>query len=124
MNQDPYTVLNISRTATTDEVKRAFHKLAHQHHPDKQGGNAEKFKEVSAAYAEINKRIATGVHTTYPKGAEDPVDFGERIYRWKREAAERHSTDAQSWRAKATQSAVESALDDIFAQWDKIAKDI
>lgn len=61
MIKDPYTVLGVSRIATADEVKRAFHRLAHQHHPDK-GGNAEKFKECSAAYAEINRYIASGYH--------------------------------------------------------------
>ncbi len=48
--QDPYTVLGISKTASDDEVKKAYRKLAHQHHPDKKGGNAGKFKEINEAY--------------------------------------------------------------------------
>lgn len=51
MITDPYAILGITPAASRDEVKRAFHKLAHQYHPDKPTGNAEKFKQVSAAYA-------------------------------------------------------------------------
>jgi len=35
---DFYTILGIPRNASQDEVKKAYRKLAHQHHPDKQGG--------------------------------------------------------------------------------------
>lgn len=48
--KDYYHVLGISRDASQDEVKRAFRALAHKHHPDKAGGDEEKFKEINAAY--------------------------------------------------------------------------
>jgi len=47
--KDYYKVLGISRDASTEEVKKAFHKLAHKYHPHK-GGDEEKFKEVNEAY--------------------------------------------------------------------------
>jgi len=50
MPQDYYKLLGISKTATEDEIKKAFRKLAHQHHPDKKGGNEAKFKEINEAY--------------------------------------------------------------------------
>lgn len=48
-NKKLYEVLGITQKATQDEVKKAFRKLAIQHHPDK-GGDPEKFKEINAAY--------------------------------------------------------------------------
>jgi DnaJ-class molecular chaperone len=46
---DHYAALGVARTATADEIKRAFRKLASQHHPDK-GGDTHKFQEIQAAY--------------------------------------------------------------------------
>lgn len=50
MNNDPYTILGVPRTATQDEIKKAYRKLAHQFHPDKNKGDDVKFKEVNEAY--------------------------------------------------------------------------
>src|SRR3990167_2760322 len=49
--KDYYEVLGVDKKATKDEIKKAFHKLAHKYHPDKGGGDTEKFKEVSEAYS-------------------------------------------------------------------------
>lgn len=46
---DPYETLGVARDASTDDIKKAFRKLSHQHHPDK-GGDAQKFQEINAAY--------------------------------------------------------------------------
>lgn len=59
MSQDPYQVLGISRTATDDEVKRAYRELSRKYHPDSYVDNPlsslaeEKFKEVQEAYDSI-----------------------------------------------------------------------
>lgn len=50
MAKDYYEILGVSRTASPAEIKQAFRKLAHQHHPDKGGGDEQKFKEINAAY--------------------------------------------------------------------------
>jgi molecular chaperone DnaJ len=46
---DYYELLGVQKTASQDEIKKAFHKLAHKHHPDK-GGDEKKFKEINEAY--------------------------------------------------------------------------
>ena len=50
MNKDYYTILGIERNATKDDIKKAFRKLAHKHHPDKGNTDDAKFKEISEAY--------------------------------------------------------------------------
>jgi molecular chaperone DnaJ len=59
MAKDYYTILGVSKTATEDEIKKAYRKLAHQYHPDKTGGDDKKFKEINEAYqvlSDKNKR--------------------------------------------------------------------
>jgi molecular chaperone DnaJ len=48
--RDYYELLGVKKDASADEIKKAFRKLAVQHHPDKEGGNEEKFKEINEAY--------------------------------------------------------------------------
>lgn len=51
--RDYYSLLNVSRSANADEIKKAYRKLAMQYHPDKNPGDKkaeEKFKEISEAY--------------------------------------------------------------------------
>ena len=64
---NPYSVLGVSQTASDDEIKQAYRKLAKQHHPDR-GGDEEKFKAVNEAYDNIKN--------PQPKQPEYPQGFG------------------------------------------------
>lgn len=50
MAKDYYSTLGLNKEASQDEIKRAFRKLAVEHHPD-HGGDQEKFKEINEAYS-------------------------------------------------------------------------
>lgn len=54
MAQNYYDLLGVGKSASQDEIKKAFRKLAHQHHPDKSGGNEAKFKEINEAYSVLS----------------------------------------------------------------------
>lgn len=48
--RDYYEVLGVAKSASADEIKKAFRKLAVEYHPDKEGGDEAKFKEANEAY--------------------------------------------------------------------------
>jgi molecular chaperone DnaJ len=59
MAKDYYAILGVDRSASDDEIKKAYRKMAHKYHPDKSHGDEEKFKEVNEAYqvlSDKNKR--------------------------------------------------------------------
>ncbi|MCU1426074.1 MAG: chaperone protein DnaJ, partial [Actinomycetia bacterium] len=92
--KDYYSVLGVSKDATEKEISRAYKKLAKQHHPDANPGNAsaeDHFKDVSAAYDvlgdkdkkteydEVRRMVAAGVGPggASPGGGAFNFDFGD-----------------------------------------------
>jgi len=85
--RDYYEVLGVSRDASDDEIKKAFRKVARQHHPDLQSDPQEKkkaeekFKEAGEAYdvlsnAEMRKRYDMFGHSGGPHGFGGAEGFG------------------------------------------------
>ena len=56
MSKDYYEILGVAKTATEEEIKKAFRKKAHQHHPDKDGGDEAMFKEINEAYQVLGNK--------------------------------------------------------------------
>ncbi len=55
-SKDYYKILGVERGASEEDIKKAYRKLAHQHHPDKKGGDAEQFKAINEAYQVLSNR--------------------------------------------------------------------
>jgi len=83
---DYYDVLGVPKNASSEEIKKAFHKLAHKHHPHK-GGDEKKFKEINEAYQILSDkekraqydrfgRVFDGGQPTGGQGGQNWGDFG------------------------------------------------
>ncbi len=88
-----YETLGVRPGASAEEIKKAYHRLAHQHHPDK-GGSLTKMKEINAAYNEIKDGKGGGGRTT-----DDPfTGFNyEDIFRKYKEQSEQASNFYQNF---------------------------
>jgi molecular chaperone DnaJ len=56
MAKDYYNILGVNKSASDDDIKKAYRKLAHQYHPDKTGGDDKKFKEINEAYQVLSDK--------------------------------------------------------------------
>src|SRR5580698_8148391 len=73
--RDYYEVLEVSRTADFEEIKKAYRKLAVKYHPDKNPGDhtaEDRFKELSEAYEALNDPQKRAVYDQYGHAAFDP----------------------------------------------------
>jgi DnaJ-class molecular chaperone len=71
LGKDYYKILNISKTASNDEIKKSYRKLARKYHPDLNPNNKvaeEKFKDISEAYEVLSNEEA---RKTYDAGGID-----------------------------------------------------
>lgn len=90
MAKDYYATLGVSRSASADEIKRAYRKLAHQHHPDKASGNEQKFKEINEAYQVLSHAEKRAQYDKFgqvfeggaPTGGGWPGGFHQGGVRW------------------------------------------
>lgn len=76
---DAYQTLGVNRDASPEDIKRAYRKLAAQHHPDK-GGDTAKFQEVQRAYETLSDPVKRQQHDnpfqSGPQGSHFEFHFG------------------------------------------------
>lgn len=75
MKKDYYKILGVERTASEEEIKKAYRKLAHKYHPDKAGGDEAKFKEISEAYQTLMDKQKRATYDRFGT-AEGQSPFG------------------------------------------------
>jgi len=79
MRKDYHLILNVSREASGEEIKKAYRKLALEFHPDRNPGNKdaeEKFKEISEAYAVLSDGEKRARYERYGADEGTMFDFG------------------------------------------------
>ncbi len=81
MDFDPkknyYEILGVGETASSDEIKQAFKKLAVKHHPDKKGWDKKKFQEINEAYQTLGDEKKKGQYDAYRSGWFNGFGWGQ-----------------------------------------------
>lgn len=80
---DYYEVLGVQKSASQDEIKKAFHKLAHKYHPDK-GGDEKKFKEINEAYQVLSDKTKRAQYDQFGRTFDQgqPGGFDASGFNW------------------------------------------
>ncbi len=65
MDKDYYKVLGVSESATAEEIKKTYRKLAFRYHPDKNPGSEEMMKEINEAYAVLSDQKKREAYDSY-----------------------------------------------------------
>ena len=73
---DYYNILGVDRNASEEQLKKAYKKASMQHHPDRNGGSDEKFKQINEAYSALKDPEKRQMYDQF--GTTDPQQAGFR----------------------------------------------
>ncbi len=76
MSKDYYKILGLEKNASEEEIKKAYRRLAHQYHPDKNGGDEQKFKDVNEAYQVLGDKQKRAQFDQFGSAAFEQGGFG------------------------------------------------
>jgi DnaJ-class molecular chaperone len=114
---DPYELLGVAKTATLDEIKKAYRKLAKKYHPDINPGNKDaekKFKEISHAFDLIGTEEA---RAKFDRGETEDQQRQQYEEYMRNSQNQRYYRDTQGPQSRYSQSFDEGVdMDEIFAQ--------
>jgi len=80
--KDYYKVLGVSKSSSSEEIKKAYYKLAHKYHPDK-GGDEKKFKEINEAYQILSDQEKKSQYDRFGKVSDGgSPGFSNQGFNW------------------------------------------
>ena len=118
---DHYSTLGVNKDASPDDIKRAYRKLASQHHPDK-GGNKEAFQKVQQAYETLSNPQARqqydqpqpqGFHFDFGGGGPQGFDFNNIFSMFGAQFGQGHPFQQQQQRQHQTRMSLWVKLEDV-----------
>ena len=117
--KDYYKILGVQKSATVEDIKKAYRRLAHKYHPDK-GGDATRFKEVSEAYQVLSDTDKRAQYDKFGKVFEGASGPGFGGFQWGWGASHEHNAEEFS-EGFGVDFDIGEIFEDFFGQ--KTAKD-
>ena len=108
--RDYYDILGVSKGASGEAIKKAYRRLAHQHHPDKKGGDEAKFKEINEAYQTLSDPQKKSNYDRFGKG-----DFGSGFGQGKSQYQGDFGGFSEGFSFNQSQGGFEDIFSDIFS---------
>ena len=75
--KDYYQILGIAKNASSEEIKKAYYKLAHKYHPDKGDGDEKRFKEINEAYQTLSNKEKRSQYDRFGRVFDGATGAGE-----------------------------------------------